>query len=131
MASVIANGVYPVVLGSRILGMGALKGGMPLYKYVFNRMLTMFQNTLMRQKLSEYHTGYRAFHRDVLLSIPYQQNSDDFVFDNEMLAQIFYKGYEVAEITCPTNILMRHLPSTSAAAPSMAWAYWAPASGIS
>lgn len=103
MASVIANGVYPVVLGSRILGMGALKGGMPLYKYVFNRMLTMFQNTLMRQKLSEYHTGYRAFHRDVLLSIPYQQNSDDFVFDNEMLAQIFYKGYEVAEITCPTK----------------------------
>lgn len=103
MASIIANGVYPVVLGSRILGMGALKGGMPMYKYVFNRMLTMFQNTLMRQKLSEYHTGYRAFHRDVLLSIPYQLNSDDFVFDNEMMAQIFYKGFEVAEITCPTK----------------------------
>ncbi|HEY0271885.1 MAG TPA: glycosyltransferase family 2 protein [Chitinophaga sp.] len=103
MASVIASNVYPVVLGSRILGMGALKGGMPLYKYFFNRLLTMAQNTLMRQKLSEYHTGYRAFHRDVLLSIPYQQNSDDFVFDNEMLAQVLFKGYEVAEITCPTK----------------------------
>ncbi|PUZ21499.1 Glycosyl transferase family 2 [Chitinophaga costaii] len=103
MASVIAHNVYPVVLGSRILGMGALKGGMPLYKYLFNRLLTITQNTLMRQKLSEYHTGYRAFHRDVLLSIPYSQNSDDFVFDNELLAQVFFKGYEVAEITCPTK----------------------------
>jgi glycosyltransferase involved in cell wall biosynthesis len=103
MASVIANNVYPVVLGSRILGMGALKGGMPIYKYIFNRFLTVTQNLLMRQKLSEYHTGYRAFHRDVLLSIPYQDNSDDFIFDNEMLAQIFYKGFEIAEITCPTK----------------------------
>lgn len=102
MVSLIANGVYPVVLGSRILGRGAMKGGMPIYKYIFNRLLTVSQNILMWQKLSEYHTGYRAFHREVLESIPYQQNSDDFVFDNELLAQIFYKGYEIAEITCPT-----------------------------
>jgi len=103
MVSLIANNVYPVVLGSRILGKGALKGGMPMYKYLFNRMLTMTQNILMNQKLSEYHTGYRAYHKDVLLSIPYNDNSDDFVFDNELLGQIFYKGYEIAEITCPTK----------------------------
>ncbi|GAA0557897.1 glycosyltransferase family 2 protein [Chitinophaga japonensis] len=103
MVSLIASGVYPVVLGSRILGRGAIKGGMPRYKYCFNRLLTVIQNILMRQKLSEYHTGYRAYHKDVLLSVPFQHNSDDFVFDNELLAQIFYKGYEIAEITCPTN----------------------------
>jgi glycosyltransferase involved in cell wall biosynthesis len=103
MVSLIANNVYPVVLGSRILGKGALKGGMPMYKYLFNRMLTMTQNILMNQKLSEYHTGYRAYNKDVLLSIPYNDNSDDFVFDNELLGQIFYKGYEIAEITCPTK----------------------------
>lgn len=103
MASIIANGVYPVVLGSRILGKGALKGGMPLYKYVFNRLLTLFQNILMNQKLSEYHTGYRAFSREVLENIGWKKNSDDFVFDNQMLAQIFYAGYEIAEITCPTK----------------------------
>jgi glycosyltransferase involved in cell wall biosynthesis len=103
MASLIANKVYPVVLGSRILGKGALKGGMPLYKYFFNRVLTGTQNLLMRQKLSEYHTGYRAYHKDVLLSVPFENNSDDFVFDNELLAQICYKGYEIAEITCPTK----------------------------
>ncbi len=103
MVSLIASKVYPVVLGSRILGKGAIKGGMPLYKYFFNRLLTAAQNLLMRQKLSEYHTGYRAYHRDVLLSIPFENNSDDFVFDNELLAQIFYKGYEIAEITCPTK----------------------------
>jgi len=103
MVSLIANKVYPVVLGSRILGKGARKGGMPLYKYFFNRLLTMTQNIIMNQKLSEYHTGYRAYHRDVLLSIPFENNSDDFVFDNEMLAQIFFKGYEIAEITCPTK----------------------------
>jgi len=102
MASIIANGVYPVVLGSRILGRGALKGGMPLYKYFFNRFLTLTQNVLMRQKLSEYHTGYRAFSRDVLEKINYHANSDDFVFDNQMLAQVFYSGFEVAEVTCPT-----------------------------
>ena len=103
MANLIANKVYPVVLGSRILGKGALKGGMPLYKYVFNRLLTFTQNLLMGQKLSEYHTGYRAFHKDVLLSIPFHNNSDDFIFDNELLAQIFYKRFEIAEITCPTK----------------------------
>jgi glycosyltransferase involved in cell wall biosynthesis len=103
MASIIAFGVYPVVLGSRILGQGALKGGMPLYKYVFNRMLTLTQNTLMNQKLSEYHTGYRAFSREVLERVPYERNSDNFVFDNQMLAQIFYAGFDVAEVTCPTK----------------------------
>lgn len=103
MAYLIANDVYPVVLGSRILGRGALKGGMPFYKYVFNRYLTFTQNLLMHQKLSEYHTGYRAFSTEVLKSINYQANSDDFVFDNQMLAQIFYAGYEIAEITCPTK----------------------------
>src|SRR6187401_379519 len=103
MASIIANDVYPVVLGSRILGQGALKGGMPLYKYIFNRCLTLFQNTLMNQKLSEYHTGYRAFSREILERIPYEKNSDNFVFDNPMLAQIFYAGYDIAEVTCPTK----------------------------
>lgn len=103
MASIIAQGVYPVVLGSRILGRGALKGGMPYYKYFFNRLLTVSQNLLMRQKLSEYHTGYRAYDRKVLESIPYENNSDDFVFDNELLGQICYKGFEIAEVTCPTK----------------------------
>ena len=103
MSYIIANDVYPVVLGSRILGRGARKGGMPLYKYWFNRMLTFTQNLLMHQKLSEYHTGYRAFSAEVLRAINYNQNSDDFVFDNQMLAQIFYAGYEIAEVTCPTK----------------------------
>ena len=103
MAYLIANGVYEVVLGSRILGRGAIKGGMPLYKYLFNRFLTFSQNFLMKQKLSEYHTGYRAFSKNVLNSINYNNNSDDFVFDNQMLAQIFYAGFEIAEITCPTK----------------------------
>ena len=103
MANIIAQDLYPVVLASRILGRGALNGGMPLYKYVFNRFLTFSQNMLMRQKLSEYHTGYRAFSVDVLRKIPYMQNSDDFVFDNQMLAQIFYAGFEIAEVTCPTK----------------------------
>ncbi len=103
MAYLIANDVYSCVLGSRILGRGALKGGMPFYKYFFNRMLTLSQNILMRQKLSEYHTGYRAFSKEVLESICYNKNSDDFVFDNQMLAQIFYAGHEIAEITCPTK----------------------------
>ena len=102
MAYVIADGVYPVVLGSRILGKGARKGGMPLVKYVANRLLTLTQNLLLKQKLSEYHTGYRAFSAGVLRAINYNANSDDFVFDNEMLAQIFYAGYEIGEITCPT-----------------------------
>ncbi|MEA3435707.1 MAG: glycosyltransferase family 2 protein [Thermodesulfobacteriota bacterium] len=103
MCYVIANGVYDVVLGSRILGRGALKGGMPLYKYIANRILTLFQNFMMGQKLSEYHSGFRAFSRKVLNSIAYQENSDDFVFDNQMIAQIFYAGFEIAEITCPTR----------------------------
>ena len=103
MSYIIANGVYEVVLGSRILGKGALKGGMPLYKYIANRFLTLSQNILMNQKLSEYHTGYRAFSRKVLESIDYNVNSNDFVFDNQMLAQIFYAGFEIAEITCPTR----------------------------
>jgi len=103
MASIIGSNLYKVVIASRVLGRGAIKGGMPLYKYFFNRVLTWFQNTMMWQKLSEYHTGYRAFHREVLLKIPYGKNSDDFVFDNEMLAQIFFAGYEIAEITCPTK----------------------------
>lgn len=103
MSSVIAYDVYPVVFGSRILGMGALKGGMPVYKYIFNRCLTLFQNVLMGQKLSEYHTGYRAFSSEVLKKVPYKNCSDDFVFDNEMAAQIFYNGFEIAEVTCPTK----------------------------
>lgn len=99
----IVNGLYPVVLASRILGNGALKGGMPRYKYFFNRCLTWFQNVMVGQKLSEYHTGYRAFTREVLESVPFMRNSDDFVFDNQMLAQIIYAGFEIGEITCPTK----------------------------
>jgi glycosyltransferase involved in cell wall biosynthesis len=103
MCYLIANDVYPVVFGSRILGVGAVKGGMPVYKYISNRFLTLFQNILLGQKLSEYHTGYRAFNTDVLQKINYKINSDDFIFDNEMIAQIFSAGYEIAEITCPTR----------------------------
>lgn len=103
MCFLIANELYEVVLGSRILGKGALKGGMPMYKYIANRILTLCQNILMGQKLSEYHTGYRAFSKKVLKSVNYNMNSDDFVFDNQMLAQIFYAGYDIAEITCPTK----------------------------
>ena len=103
MSSLIAEKIYPVVLGSRILGKGAIKGGMPRYKYVFNRLLTFIQNVLIGQKLSEYHTGYRAFSAETLRNIRFMQNSDDFIFDNEMLSQILMKGYEIAEITCPTR----------------------------
>lgn len=103
MISIIGNEVYPVVFGSRILGGGALKGGMPLYKYIFNRMLTLTQNILIGEKLSEYHTGYRAFNRQVLTSIAFDRNSDDFVFDNQMVSQIFFKGFSIAEVTCPTK----------------------------
>lgn len=103
MAGVIAYDVYPVCFGSRILGKGALMGGMPLYKYVFNRFLTLFENILINQKLSEYHTGYRAFSAEVIRSIDFTYNSDDFVFDNEMISQIFMNGYEIAEVTCPTK----------------------------
>ena len=103
MSYLIANEVYPVVIGSRILGKGALKGGMPLYKYVANRFLTLTQNILMNQKLSEYHTGYRAYNRQVLEKLPYNSYSDDFIFDNQFLAQVFYHGFDIAEITCPTK----------------------------
>lgn len=103
MAHLLGSGLYEVVLGSRILGKGALKGGMPVYKYIANRFLTFAQNVLMNAKLSEYHTGYRAFTRKVLESVNFETNSDNFIFDNQMLAQIWYQGYEIAEITCPTK----------------------------
>lgn len=103
IAHIIANDLYPAVLASRILGKGALKGGMPMYKYIANRFLTLTQNILMNQKLSEYHSGYRAFSKEVLEGINYNINSDDFVFDNQMLAQIFYAGFEIGEVTCPTK----------------------------
>lgn len=103
MAYMIANEVYPVCFGSRILGKGALKGGMPLYKYIANRMLTLFQNIMMGQKLSEYHTGYRAFDSKIFEKIDIEANSDDFIFDNQMIAQIFYSGFEIGEVTCPTK----------------------------
>ncbi len=102
MSGMVAYGVYEVVLGSRVLGKGALAGGMPLYKYMANRFLTLVQNLCLGRKLSEYHTGYRAFSSKVLLTLPLEENSDDFVFDNEMLVQLVYNGYEIAEITCPT-----------------------------
>jgi glycosyltransferase involved in cell wall biosynthesis len=109
MSYLIANGVYDVVLGSRILGKGALKGGMPLYKYIANRILTFIQNVVMNQKLSEYHSGYRAYSAKVLRRINYHANSNDFVFDNQVISQIFMAGFEIAEITCPT----KYLPETS------------------
>jgi glycosyltransferase involved in cell wall biosynthesis len=103
MAHLIAGGLFPVVFGSRILGKGAIRGGMPRYKYIANRFLTLAQNGLMRQKLSEYHTGFRAFSAEVLRKINYRANSDGFVFDNEVVAQIFFAGYDIAEVTCPTR----------------------------
>jgi len=103
IASMIAYDVYDVVLGSRILGGGALRGGMPVYKYISNRLLTFFQNLVLGAKLSEYHTGYRGFSRDVLLKLPLLENSDDFVFDNEMLAQAVYFGFRIGEVSCPTK----------------------------
>lgn len=103
MAGLITSGEFDVVLGSRILGTGAIAGGMPRYKYYFNRLLTLAQNMLLRHKLSEYHTGYRAFSRRALLELPLNENSDDFVFDNQMLAQAIYFGYGVGEISCPTK----------------------------
>ena len=103
MASMIAGNLYHCVLGSRILGGYALKGGMPLWKYVANRFLTLFENIFIGAKLSEYHTGYRAFSRELLLQLPLEVNSDDFVFDNQMLAQIIWYGYTIAEVSCPTK----------------------------
>lgn len=103
MASMISSGLYDVVLASRILGRGALRGGMPLYKYISNRVLTMIENYMLGYKLTEYHTGYRAYSSEVLKNIPFMKNSDDFVFDNEILAQIIYFKYRIAEISCPTK----------------------------
>lgn len=103
MASLIAEDLFDCVLGSRILGTGALSGGMPLYKYIANRFLTAFQNIIMGHKLSEYHTGYRAFSNTILKTLPLDQNDNDFVFDNQMLAQIIYSGFRIGEITCPTR----------------------------
>ncbi len=103
MASLLAEGVFDCVLGSRILGKGALKGGMPIYKYFSNRVLTAFQNLILNHKLSEYHTGYRAFTREVLERLPLENNSDNFLFDNQMLAQIIYADFDIGEITCPTR----------------------------
>ena len=103
MVGMIAFGEYDVVLGSRILGKGAIAGGMPVYKYIANRFLTLFQNIVISQKLSEYHTGFRAFSREVLERLPIEENSDDFVFDNQMLAQVFYFGFRMGEISCPTR----------------------------
>jgi glycosyltransferase involved in cell wall biosynthesis len=109
MASLVAEGLFDCVLGSRILGPGALRGGMPLYKYVSNRLLTLIQNLLLSYKLSEYHTGYRAFSREILENLPLDQNEDGFAFDNQMLAEIIYAGYDIGEITCPT----RYFPEAS------------------
>jgi glycosyltransferase involved in cell wall biosynthesis len=103
MAGMVASGVYDMVLASRILGAGALKGGMPLYKYIFNRMLTAFQNIFLGVKLSEYHTGYRAFSRELLQTLPLLENSDDFVFDNQMIAQAVMFGFNIGEVSCPTK----------------------------
>jgi len=103
MVNIIGEGLYPVVLGSRILGKGALKGGMPLYKYIANRFLTLTQNMLVNYKLSEYHTGYRAFSKEVLEGINFNGNSDDFIFDNQMLSQIIYAKFDIGEVTCPTK----------------------------
>lgn len=103
MASLVASGEFDIVLGSRILGVGALQGGMPIYKYISNRLLTFIENILLGYKLSEYHTGYRAFSREVLENLPLNENSDDFVFDNEMLAQAIFFGYRIGEISCPTR----------------------------
>ncbi len=103
MCYLLADGEFEIVIGSRILGKGALRGGMPMYKYIANRILTLAQNILMSQKLSEYHTGYRAFTANVLRKINIEVNSDDFIFDNQMIAQIFFAGYDIAEITCPTK----------------------------
>jgi hypothetical protein len=103
MASIIANGLHPCVLGSRILGGYSLKGGMPVWKYIANRFLTLAENVLLGAKLSEYHTGYRAFSRELLETLDLSKNSDDFVFDNQMLAQIFWHGFTIGEVSCPTK----------------------------
>jgi len=119
MASMVATGQYDVVLGSRVLGRGAMKGGMPLYKYLSNRFLTLTENLLLDRKLSEYHTGFRAFSRQALLRIPYEQNSDDFVFDNQILAQAVHLDLEIGELSCPA----RYQPEASSIGPARALVY--------
>ena len=119
MAPMIALGIYPVVLGSRILGKGARAGGMPYYKYAANRLLTLVQNLWIGQKMSEYHSGYRAFSADVLRAIDYDANSDDFVFDNEILSQIFMAGFAIGEVSCPT----RYFEEASAIGPARSVRY--------
>src|SRR6185369_11071381 len=109
LAGLVASGEYDIALGSRILGVGALRGGMPLYKYISNRLLTAVQNILLNYKLSEYHTGYRAFHRRVLSKLPLEINSDDFVFDNEVMAQAVFFEYRIGEVSCPA----RYFPEAS------------------
>lgn len=109
MAQIIARGMYPVVLGSRILGENAVKNGMPIYKYFFNRLLTFIQNLFLNQKLSEYHTGYRAYAREVLLNINYNANSNDYIFDNQVITQVLYRGFAIGEISCPA----RYFPEAS------------------
>jgi glycosyltransferase involved in cell wall biosynthesis len=103
MATMIAEGLYDMVLGSRILGKGALKGGMPVYKYIANRFLTFIQNILISEKLSEYHTGYRAYSKEILETVSFEENSDDFVFDNEFISQTVYAGFKIGEVSCPTK----------------------------
>ena len=119
MASLIGNGVYPCVLGSRILGGSALKQGMPMWRYAANRVLTLVENLLLGSKLSEFHTGYRAFSRELLEQLPLDRNSDDFVFDNQMLAQILWRGATIAEISCPT----RYFTEASSIGFKRAWLY--------
>lgn len=119
MSHLIASGLYDVVLGSRILNKGAVKGKMPFFRYFFNRVLTLTQNLLMNQKLSEYHTGYRAYSGKVLENIDFDSNSDDFIFDNQILAQVLFKGYEVGEISCPT----RYFPEASSINPGRSIVY--------
>lgn len=119
MASMLAYGVYDVVLGSRILGKGALAGGMPLYKYISNRVLTFVQNLLVGRKYSEYHTGYRTYTREVLETVPYKKNSNDFLFDNQFLVQVILAGFRIGEISCPTNILKMLARSISSPALNM------------
>ena len=109
MATMIGNGLYHCVLGSRILGGYALKGGMPIWKYVANRFLTLTENLLTGAKLSEYHTGYRAFSKELLEKLPLDRNSDDFIFDNQMLGQILWHGYQIAEVSCPVSSLVAGL----------------------
>jgi glycosyltransferase involved in cell wall biosynthesis len=131
MIGILGSGLYPVVFGSRILGGGALRGGMPIYKYIANRLLTLTQNILLGQKLSEYHTGYRGFTSEVLRKVPYHRNSNNFIFDNEMIAQIFGAGFQIAEITCPTkyfpeasSINLRNSAEYGLGVLSVSFRYW-------